>query len=406
MTDEINQQVAEKSEDFKKLLDSNNFKIPQVGDLIKGAVITASKAEVKLDIGGYVTGVVRGPELYEEDDDYANLKPGDEVEATVIEEENENGELELSFRFAGQEKAWTGLRKAFQDRSIIKVKVVDANKGGLLVRYRQIAGFLPVSQLAPENYPRVNGGDKGKILEKLKSFVSKEFEVKVMTLEEREDKIIFSEKDAWNERQKDVIQKYKISTVIEGTITAITDFGVFVSFGDNMEGLIHISELAWQRIDDPADLFKVGDTIKAEVISVENGKIFLSAKKLIHDPWTEVEKKYKIGQIVEGTILKVNPFGLFVKLDEDIHGLAHISQIPLGPKEKIHDLFHVKDVIEFEIVSIEPKEHRLGLAVANKKKGAEEKNEEKKEEKEKKETKEKKTAKKTEKEEKPKKAKK
>jgi small subunit ribosomal protein S1 len=365
MADEIKTTVADdnRSDDFKKLLETNDFKIPQMGDLIRGKVITASKAEVKLDIGGFVTGVVRGPELYEEDDDYADLEPGDEVEATVIDDENENGELELSFRFAGQEKAWSGLRKAFQNREMLKVKIVDANKGGLLVKYRQIAGFLPVSQLAPENYPRINGGDKSKILEKLKSFAGRDFEVKVMTLEEKEDKIIFSEKEAWNEKQKDVIQKYKVGTVVEGTITAITDFGVFVSFGDNMEGLIHISELAWQRIDDPADLFKVGETIKAEVISVENGKIFLSAKKLIHDPWTEVGKKFKIGQTVPGTILKVNPFGLFVKLDDDIHGLAHISQIGLGPKEKIQDLFHAKDVIDFEIVSIEPKEHRLGLAV-------------------------------------------
>ncbi len=365
MSDDIKTTVVDgENEDFKRMLEMNDFKIPQEGDLVRGKVITASKAEVRLDIGGYVTGVVRGPELYEEDDDYANLQPGDEVEATVIEAENENGELEMSFRFAGQEKAWSGLRKAFSNREILKVKVADANKGGLLVKYRQIAGFLPVSQLAPENYPRVNGGDKGKILEKLKSFAGKEFEVKVMTLEEREDKIIFSEKEAWNERQKDVIQKYKVGTAVEGTITAITDFGVFVSFGDNMEGLIHISELAWQRIDDPADLFKVGDTIKAEVISVENGKIFLSAKKLIHDPWTDVDKKYKVGQTVSGTILKVNPFGLFVKLDDDIHGLAHISQINLGPKERIHDLYQAKDVVKFDIVSIEPKEHRLGLSIS------------------------------------------
>lgn len=369
MSDEVKTTAVDSSsEDFKKLLESNDFKIPQSGDLVRGTVITASKAEVKLDIGGYITGVVRGPELYEEDDDYANLKPGEEVEATVIDAENENGELELSFRFAGQEKAWSGLRKAFASREIIKVRIIDANKGGLLVKYRQIAGFLPVSQLAPENYPRVNGGDKGKILEKLKSFAGRDFEVKVMTLEEREDKIIFSEKEAWNEKQKDVIQKYKVGTAVEGTITAITDFGVFVSFGDNMEGLIHISELAWQRIDDPADLFKVGDTIKAEVISVENGKIFLSAKKLIHDPWTDVGNKYKVGQIVDGTILKVNPFGLFVKLDDDIHGLAHISQISLGQKERIQDIYKSKDVIKFEIVSIEPKEHRLGLSIATDKK--------------------------------------
>ena len=365
MSDEVKTTATgSNSDDFRQLLDASNFKTPQVGDLVRGKVITASKAEVKLDIDGVITGVVRGPELYEEDDDYANLQPGDEVEATIIEAENENGELELSFRFAGQEKAWSGLHNAWQNKEALKVKVVDANKGGLLVKYRQISGFLPVSQLAPENYPRVNGGDKGKILEKLKSFAGKEFEVKVMTLEEREDKIIFSEKEAWNEKQKDVIQKYQVGTAVEGTITAITDFGLFVSFGDNMEGLIHISELAWQRIDDPADLFKVGEKIKAEVISVENGKIFLSAKKLMHDPWTDVEQKYKVGQIAAGTILKVNPFGLFIKLDDDIHGLAHVSQLGLGPKEHLQDVFKAKDVVKFEIVSIEPKEHRLGLAVA------------------------------------------
>ena len=350
------------SDDYKELLDKFYIKSSGLGELIKGQVIAASKSEVKLDIDGIRTGVVRGPELYEEDDNYADLKPGDTVEATVIDDENENGELELSFRFAGQEKAWTGLRESHQDHTVIKIKIADANRGGLLAKYRQIPGFLPVSQLAPENYPRVNGGDKGKILERLRSFVGKEFEVKVMTLDEKDDKIIFSEKEAWNEKQKDVINKYKVGTVIEGTITAITDFGVFISFGENLEGLIHISELAWQRIDDPSDLYKVSDTIKAEVISLENSKIFLSAKKLLQDPWENVGKKFKAGQIVEGKVLKVNPFGLFVSLDADIHGLAHVSQLELAPKERINDKYKNGEKRIFEIVSIEPKDHRLGLA--------------------------------------------
>ncbi|MCU0679380.1 MAG: S1 RNA-binding domain-containing protein [Planctomycetes bacterium] len=381
---------AENEEQFKALLESQTIKVPRVKDLVKGTVIAASKSEVKLDIDGIFTGVVRGPELYEEDEEYADLQPGDEVEATVIGGENENGELELSFRYAGQEKAWVGLREAYREKKAIKVKVVDANKGGVLVKYRQIAGFLPVSQLAPENYPRVNGGDKGKILERLRSFVNKEFTVKVMTLQEKEDKIIFSEKEAWNERQKDVISQYKVGTVVAGTITAITDFGIFISFGENLEGLIHISELAWQRIDDPADLFKVGDTIRAEVISIDNAKIFLSAKKLVNDPWNEVEEKYKIGQTVTGTVLKINPFGLFVKLDDHIHGLAHVSQLNLAPRERINDKFKPGEKTPFEIVSIEPKDHRLGLAFTEKKAKAveaapaqaESKNEGKKEEKE------------------------
>lgn len=367
MTDEkkeINDEVA----NFKKLLDQNLIKIPQIGDSIEGTVLSASKSEVKLDINGVLTGVVRGPELYEEDDDYANLKPGDTVEATVIDDENENGQLELSFRYAGQEKAWTGLRDAYINKKIIKVKIIDANKGGLLAQYRQIPGFLPVSQLAPENYPRINGGDKGKILDKLKSFAGKEFEVRVITLDEKEEKTIFSEKEAWNEQQKDVIGKYKVGTLVEGEITAVTDFGVFISFGENLEGLIHISELAWQRIDDPSDLFKVGDTIKAEVINVDGSKIFLSAKKLQEDPWKIVAEKYKIGQTVKGTILKVNPFGLFVKLDDAIHGLAHVTQLGLATGQKVSDNFKADEIRDFEIVSIEAKDHRLGLAIGGAKK--------------------------------------
>lgn len=380
MTKQTNSNSTTQQVDFEKLVEKAEIIVPQVGELIKGEVISASKSEVRLDINGFITGVVRGPELYEEDDNYANLQPGDEVEATVIEDENENGDIELSFRFAGQEKAWTGINEAFDEKTNIKVRVVDANKGGLLVKFRQIPGFLPVSQLAPENYPRVNGGDKGKILEKLRSFVGKDFTVKVMNLEPAEDKIIFSEKEAWNEIQKDVIDKYKIGTHVEGKITAITDFGVFISFGENLEGLIHISELAWQRIDDPSDLFKVGDTIKAEVISLDNSKIFLSAKKLITDPWKDVEKRFKIGQIVEGAILKVNPFGLFVSLDNDIHGLAHISQLGLAPKQKINEKFKSEQRAKFEIVSMEPKEHRLGLSYVEDVKGEESATAEKKEE--------------------------
>jgi len=352
--------------DFQKLLDKENIKIPQAGDIIKGTVLSASKAEIRLDIDGIASGVVRGRELYFEAEEYANLKPGDVVEATVVEEENENGELELSFRSAGQQKAWSALVDALENRKIIKVRINDANKGGLIASYAQIQGFLPVSQLAPENYPRVNGGDKSKILDKLKSFVGADFEVKVMALEEKEEKLIVSEKEAWQEKQKDIISKYKVGSIVAGTITALTDFGVFLSFGENLEGLIHISELAWQRIDDPSDLFKVGDKIKAEIISIEGSKIFLSAKKLLTDPWQEVDKKYQVGQKVSGTILKINPFGLFVELDKDIHGLAHISQLGLPAGRKINEVYKIGERQDFTVVSLEPKDHRLGLAVAAK----------------------------------------
>jgi small subunit ribosomal protein S1 len=383
---------------LRALLEQDTIKVPEVNDIVIGKVISASKSEVRLDINGIFIGVVRGPELYFEAEEFANLKTGDEVEATIIDEENENGELELSFKRAGQEKAWIKLEQALKDKEIVKVKVVEANKGGLLVKFYQIAGFLPVSQLSPENYPRVSGGDKQKILEKLKSFIGQEIEVNVINLGEESDKIIFSEKDVWNKKQKHIIDKYKVGMIVDGKISAVTNFGVFISFGEGMEGLIHISELAWQRIESPEKTYKVGDIIKAEIVNLDNNKIFLSAKKIVEDPWKKAVEKYKVGDAVKGQILKINPFGLFVKLDDEIHGLAHVTQLGINVKDKISDLFKAGDELDFEILSISPSDHRLGLKLVKEnkknKKDKESKDDKKKEKtetnkKEKKEVKEK-----------------
>ncbi len=376
------------------LLEKDEIKIPKVGDTVIGKIISASKSEVRIDIDGIFVGVVRGPELYFDADDFDNLKPGNEIEATVIDEENENGELELSFRQAGQEKAWAKLEQAFKDREVIKVKVLDANKGGLLVKHNQITGFLPVSQLSPENYPRVSGGDKQKILEKLKSFVGNEIEVNVINLGEESDKIIFSEKDVWNKKQKHIIDKYKVGMVVDGKISAVTNFGVFISFGEGMEGLIHISELAWQRIDSLDKMYKVGDDIRAEIVNLDNNKIFLSAKKIVEDPWKKAVEKYKVAQVVKGTVLKVNPFGLFVKLDDEIHGLAHITQLGINPKDKVNDIFKAGEEKEFEIISISASDHRLGLKLVDGKKAKKKKEETEGETEKNEEVKEKKTTKK------------
>lgn len=360
-----NAKVQENSE-FASLMKDDAFKIPQVGDTVVGKILSASKAEVRLDIGGVMTGIVRGRELYFEASEYSKLKPGEEIEATVIDAENENGEMELSFRHAGQEKTWQTIMEAYEKKQPLKVKISAANRGGLLVMHAQIPAFLPVSQLSPENYPRVAGGDKTKILEKLKSLVGQETEVKIITLDRKEEKLVVSEKDAWQEKQKDFISQYKVGDTVEGKVIAVTSFGVFVGFGGNLEGLIHISELAWQRIEDPSELYKVGDEIKAQIINIEGAKIFLSAKKLLADPWVEVAKRYAVGQKVTGSILKVNPFGLFVELDPEIHGLAHISQLGLAQGQKIDEVFNSGTSMEFEIISLDVNEHRLGLAIPGK----------------------------------------
>lgn len=349
---------------LKTLLDENHeyLQIPKKGDVVKGKVISISRNEIRVEIYGFTTGIVRGRELFEESKEYGDLKVGDEVEATVIDLDNEMGEVELSFRYAGQQRAWDVLRKLMDSGEVVEAKIVEANKGGLLATVSHIPGFLPVSQLSPDNYPRVTGGDKVKILEKLKSFVGHPMKVKVIDVNEREEKLIVSEKAVWEDAQKGVLEKYKVGDVVEGTVTAIADFGVFVKF-DNLEGLVHISEIAWQRIDHPKDLVKVGDVVKAEIIGLEGSKIFLSMKKLIQDPWKAVSNKYKVGDVVEGKILKVNPFGFFVELDPDIHGLAHVSELSKKPIKDVTTLGAVGETKKFKIVSIEPEAHRLGLSI-------------------------------------------
>ena len=347
----------------KLLEDKQLFNLPKVGDLVKGTIISAGKSEVYIDLGGIATGVVRGRERYDEADEYRNLQPGAEVEATVLEAENENGEVELSFQYAGRRKAWDNLRDFEKNGQLITAAISDANKGGLMIKVENIVGFLPVSQLSPEHYPRVPGGDKNRILEILKSYIGKKFEVKVFDVNEDEDKLIVSEKSAWEETKKDVLGKYKTGSIVEGTVTAVTDFGIFVEFDDKLEGLIHISEIAWQRIENPHDFVKVGERVKAEIISIENSKIFLSMKRLAKDPWDGIEKKYAIGQKVSGSIIKINPFGLFVELEKNIQGLAHVSQLADKPVANVNDLGKVGDKMDFYVVSMDPKNHRLGLSL-------------------------------------------
>ncbi len=357
---EVKSKKVEKS-DFSSLVDGF-LAIPKVGDVVHGKVVSASRREVRLDIDGFGAGVIRGRELFAESSVYADLVAGDDVEATVIEQENENGELELSFRFAGQKKAWEEIAANFTSGEPVAAKVLEANKGGLIVRIGHVNGFLPVSQLAPDNYPRVTGGDKNRILEKLKSLVGMDLNVRILDVNEGDEKLIVSEKAVWEDRQKNVIAKYKVGDAIEGEVTALADFGAFVKF-DALEGLVHISEIAWQRIDHPRDLLKVGATVKAEIIGIEGSKISLSMKKLIRDPWQDVGNKYKVGEMVEGTVLKVNPFGFFVELDPEIHGLAHVSELSDKPVTDVNTIAKSGDKMKFKVISIEPAEHRLGLSL-------------------------------------------
>ena len=353
-----------KKQDFKSLFQVHAMDVPKAGDVIKGKVISVGRGEIHIDIEGMTTGVVRGQELFAESREYSGLKVGDEVEATVVELENENGEMELSFRIAGFKRAWDNMKKWMKDGLTLKAKVVSANKGGLMMQVEALNGFMPVSQLSPDNYPRVAGGDKNRIFEKLREMMNKELEVKVIDVDEKEEKLIVSERAVWEDSQKAVLEAYKVGDVVDGEISALTSFGAFIKFGQGLEGLVHISEIAWQRIDHPKDVLKVGDSVRAQIIQLDHSKIYLSVKRTIEDPWKSVKERYKVGDTIKGKVLKIEPFGLMVGLDKDIHGLAHISELSDQPITNLADKFKVGQELEFDLVSLEPAEHRLGLKLA------------------------------------------
>lgn len=346
--------------EIAKLLEAHaDIAYPTVGGVVKGAVVSVGRNEVRLDIGGLAIGIIRGPEL----DKHADLRIGDEVEATVINLDNEFGELELSLKGAGRKRSWDKIKELLTAGAVFQAKVLDANKGGLITRVEGVPAFIPVSQLSPANYPRVSGGEKAKIQEKLKSLVGQSLEVKILDVNEEDEKIVVSEKAVWETKQESVLSKYKVGDNVEGKVTAVTDFGAFVRFDENLEGLVHISEIAWQRIDHPRDVLKIGDHVRAEIINIENAKIFLSMKKLVDDPWKSVAAKYILGQSVKGKVLKINPFGLFVELDPEIHGLAHISELANKPVKDANEIARVGDEFDFRIISIDAESHRLGLSL-------------------------------------------
>jgi small subunit ribosomal protein S1 len=357
---------------MKEILEkSNALKSPKIGEIIEGKIIGLKKGSVYVDLGPIGTGIIFGKEFNEAREILRNLKPGDAMFVKVVDFENEEGYYELSLSQAGQELNWEKLKQIKDSSELISVKISGANKGGLLAEVLGIAGFLPVSQLSPQNYPRVEGGDSNKILKELQKFIGTDIQVKIFDLDPREGKLILSEKAKETEKIKEILKNYNVGDVVEGEITGLVDFGAFVKFpttakeGETLEGLIHISELDWAIVEDPAQIVKLGDKVKAKIIEVKEDKVSLSLKALKTDPWSGIEDKYKKGATVKGKVTKFNPFGAFVEINPKIQGLCHISEF--GTKAKMEEKLKVDETYEFEILEIQPQEHRMSLKLVEKK---------------------------------------
>ncbi|MBI4360031.1 MAG: 30S ribosomal protein S1 [Candidatus Jacksonbacteria bacterium] len=261
------------------LINDHFSTLPKTGDVVKGIVIYATKSEILIDIPGFTTGVVRGRELRNLPTEHHGLKSGAPVDAMVIDLENENGQMELSLKSAITESSWSFIKEKEENQEVLELRVSGANKGGLLTSIKSIPAFLPVSQLTPEHYPRVEGGDKKKILKKLKGLVGKILPVKIIAYSPEEQKIIVSEKRAWEETQKQKLGEYKIDDTITGKVQSVTNFGCFIRFAESLEGLIPISEISIPEGKTISEVVHHDQEIEAKIIDIRGTKVFLSLIK-------------------------------------------------------------------------------------------------------------------------------
>ncbi len=326
-------------------------------DVLDVTVISTSKDSIMVDVAGVATGIIPEKEFSAS---AARLKAGDVVRAYVLSAENDNGYVILSLKRAEKERLWNMLEQRNTAGEIITVKVVQANKGGLVAEYGNMQGFIPVSQLSFKNYPRVDG-DRSKIQQKLSELIGQNITVKIISYDKPSNKIVFSEKAAGDADLEEKAKSYQMGQKVTGRITGIVDFGLFVNIGD-IEGLIHISQVSWQRISNLKDHFTVGQEVEAEIVSVDGGRVSLSIKKLLPDPWQIEVKTLEVGGKVDGEVTKVTPYGAFVKLSDNLEGLFHISQ--MGEGKKPEETVEEGKKYKFEVLSIEPELRKISLKLA------------------------------------------
>lgn len=334
---------------------------PKTGELITGSVLSVEGRVILVDVNGQFTGIVSGREIGS-GVDINTLNAGDQVEAIVLGDSAEKGLIVLSLRRANQIRTLSNLNKYYDSKEIIKVVPNEANKGWLLVDIEGLKGFIPVSQLTPLHYPRVEGADPEKILAHLDSLVGKEFAVRVINVDQEGKKIIFSEKAAIEEKREKALETLKVGDVIEGTVSGILTYGLFITF-DGLEGLVHVSEIDWGHVNNPSKFAKVGEKVKVMVIGMEKDKISLSVKRLKENPWDVLAKKYKLNDTIKAPVSRIAQFGAFLELEGGIQGLIHLSEISHGVVKDIKDFVTVGETVEAKIINFEPKEKRIGLSL-------------------------------------------
>jgi len=333
---------------------------PEPGAIVEAPVLKVDKRAVFVDMPPYGVGIIYGREYMNARDLIKHMNVGDVITAKVVESENADGYVELSLKEARQSLIWGEAEELVKKKTVLELLVKDANKGGLIIDWQGISGFLPASQLSGDHYPRVEDGDKDKILDELKKLSGQKLTVVMITAVPKEGKLIFSEKEHSQKEKEEIVSKYRLGSIVEGNITGIVDFGAFLKIEEGLEGLIHISEMDWGLVDDPRKLFVLGQHVKAQIIEIKENKVSLSVKVLKENPWKGAEKKYKKGDIVKGVVIKFNKYGALASIEEGVAGLVHVSEF--GTEEKLRTALELGKVYPFTITLFEPKDQRMTLS--------------------------------------------
>lgn len=337
---------------------SENINQLTQGETTEGKVLSVRKHEILIDLGARGVGFVPRREAGAG----KALKEGDEVTASVVDAEMDNGMALLSLRKAAKDKGWEDVIARFEEGEIIEIVPFDANRGGLLVEYEGIRGFLPVSQLSAEHYPRVNSNDKDEILSRLNALINQSIKVRILDADRKANKLIFSEKEAIKDGLTERFENMKVGDAVEGVVTGVVDFGVFVNI-EGIEGLVHISEISWERVNNPKDYVKVGDNIKAKIIAIDKDRLSLSMKQLTEDPWISEVDSLKKGEKVEGTVTRITPFGAFVQISPAVEALVHVSELGKGDDIDPENVFTLNERKEFVVIDIDKENRKISLSL-------------------------------------------
>lgn len=339
---------------------------PTVGDLIEGPVVAIERGSIYIDLRPFGTGIIYGREYISVRDVIRKINIGDTVAAKIVDASGRDGYIELSLKEAKQALVWSDAEKAIKEKKVFEIAPSEANKGGLIMNWQGIQGFLPASQLKSEHYPRVMDGDKDRILDELRKLLNEKLAVCIIAADPKTGKLIFSEKNQGEKEREKIVNKYNVGDIMNGEITGIVDFGVFVKVEEGLEGLVHISEIDWGLVEDPRQLFKVGDKVKVKVIEVKDGKISLSIKALKENPWVEASKKYKKDDAVTAVVIKFNRHGALASIEEGVAGLVHVSDF--GSEDKLRSTLELGKSYPFKITLFDPKDQKMALSFAGEKK--------------------------------------